>query len=123
MILEVLADKNAIVSETAASSLKKLAENHPNHVLNSAKNFCKRSSTTNDQVSQILNIILCICNDQLIAIDGDTILSITDFCLEILTRNVVADVIQDPASHVLVAIGRKHHIQVILYHISDLFLT
>lgn len=112
MILDVLADKNSLVAETAATSLKKLAENHPNHVLNCSKNFCKRSSTMSDQIAHVLNIMQSICTEHIIAIDGDTILSLTDFCLEVLTRNIAVDVVQDPASNVLVAIGRKHHIQV-----------
>ncbi|XP_045471667.1 maestro heat-like repeat-containing protein family member 1 [Harmonia axyridis] len=113
MILEVLADKNSLVAETAATSLKKLAENHPNHVLNCSKNFCKRSSTMSDQIAHVLNIMQSICTEHIIAIDGDTILSLTDFCLEVLTRNIAVDVVQDPACNVLVAIGRKHHIQVL----------
>ncbi|KAL3282132.1 hypothetical protein HHI36_005326 [Cryptolaemus montrouzieri] len=113
LILEVLSDKNALVAETAASSLRKLAESHPNHVLNTSRTFCRKSTISNEHVAQILRIMENICTEYIILIDGDTILLVTDFCLEMITKNIAADTIQGPACDVLVAIGRKHHIQVL----------
>ncbi|KAK9870559.1 hypothetical protein WA026_008120 [Henosepilachna vigintioctopunctata] len=112
MILEVLADKSTLVAETAASSLRKLAETHPNHVLSASKTFCKKSSSS-ENIVHTLNIMETVCTEYIILIDGDTILYTTDFCLEVMTKSINTDVIQQPACNVLVAIGRKHHIQVL----------
>lgn len=54
-----------------------------------------------------------VCSEHIANIDGDTILMIIEFSLGVMIENVGYEpVIQLPASGVLVAIGRGHHIQV-----------
>lgn len=54
-----------------------------------------------------------ICTEHIVEIDGDTILLIIDFSLRTMIENQSYEpVVQMPASNVLVALGRKHHIQV-----------
>ncbi|RZC37257.1 hypothetical protein BDFB_008476, partial [Asbolus verrucosus] len=114
MLLESVADKSQLVFETVNGSIRKLAEKHPNQVLNSCCQFCERSSKpSNEHISSILTIMEKICVEHIVEIDGDTVLSLIDFCLRTLIENLSYEpIVQMPASNVLVALGRKHHIQV-----------
>lgn len=54
-----------------------------------------------------------VCREHLINIDGDTIITIVEFSLQIMIENVGYDpLIQLPASGILVALGREHYVQV-----------
>ncbi|EFA03008.2 maestro heat-like repeat-containing protein family member 1 [Tribolium castaneum] len=114
ILLESIADKSQIVIETVNSSIRKLAEKHPNQVLNSCCHFCERTpKPTNEHLSAILSIMEKICIEHIVAIDGDTILLMIDFSLRTMIENQNYEpIVQMPASNVLVALGRKHHIQV-----------
>lgn len=114
ILLESIADKSQIVVETVNDSVRKLAEQHPNQVLNSCCQFCEKPNKSQDHAALILEVMEKICIEHIIEIDGDTILLIVSFCLRIMTENPNYEpVIQVASSKVLVAVGRKHHIQVV----------
>lgn len=57
-----------------------------------------------------------VCLEHITLLDGDTVISAVETSLKIMTKNVyVEQVVQMPASDVLVALGREHYVQVIYY--------
>lgn len=113
-LLDAAADKSPLVSETVNSSLRKIAKKHPNEVLKSCSSFYERSPKINNaHLAAVLAPMEEICRDQILCIDGDTILALVDFCVKVMTKNVLHEpIVQMPASAVLVALGTKHCIQV-----------
>lgn len=114
MLLESLTDKSPSVCEAVTNSLSKLSEKHPNQVLETCKIFCKKLPTPqNEHIGDVLGIMSRVCSDYLCRIDGDTVLDVIDFSLEMMTKHSTYEpAIQMPASEVLVALGRLHSIQV-----------
>lgn len=113
-LLNIGTDKNPALSEAVSASLKKIAKKHPNEVLKSCWSFCNKNSKLNQEhVSVILYCMEDICRENILQIDGDTLLSLVEFAVEIMTSNVAHDpLIQMPSSGILVALGSKHSVQV-----------
>lgn len=114
VLLNTASDKNSAVSESISTVLRKIAKQHPNDVLIGCCEFYNRNNKTGkEHLSQILKTMAHICEDYIIEIDGDTIMLLIDFCMEIMTNGVNYEpIIQMPASGILVALGSKHCIQV-----------
>lgn len=55
-----------------------------------------------------------VCLEYIVEVDGDTILVLIDLCMELMVHNHYNDFhpIQIAASNILVALGKKHSIQV-----------
>lgn len=115
VLLETLYDKNVTVSESATSSILKLAEKHPNTVLLSCSKFyMDNTKLSNEQISSILNIMSKICTEHILSIDGDTVMKTIDFSLSVMTKNSNYEpLVQLAASNILVSLGRAHYLQVI----------
>lgn len=115
MLLETAADKEVSVAEIVNTSLRKIADKHTNQVLISCCDFGKTVSKTNsNHLVAILVIMERICQDNILKIDGETILIVVEFSLELMTQNHNYEpLVQMPSSGILVALGRKHYVQVI----------
>lgn len=113
-LLECAADKNETVCYAVNNALKKIAKNHPNELLKTTCVFRERNAKlTNEHVAALLQPMEEVCLEHIIEIDGDTVLMLIKFCVDEMTKNIeyVPDV-QMRASAVLVALGKKHCIQV-----------
>ncbi|XP_076271212.1 maestro heat like repeat family protein c11.1 isoform X2 [Rhynchophorus ferrugineus] len=115
VLLETLYDKNVTVSESATSSILKLAEKHPNTILLSCSKFyMDNPKLSNEQITSILNIMSKICTEYILSIDGDTVMKTIDFSLSVMTKNGNYEpLVQLAASNILVSLGRAHYLQVI----------
>uniref|UniRef100_A0A6P7GVH6 Maestro heat-like repeat-containing protein family member 1 n=1 Tax=Diabrotica virgifera virgifera TaxID=50390 RepID=A0A6P7GVH6_DIAVI len=113
-LLQSVTDKSYLVLESVKCSLKKLAEKHPNQVLNSCCQFITKSpKPPPEHVSSILYIMELVCSDHILKINGDTIIQTINVSLSIMTENISWDSqLQRPASGILVALGREHYVQV-----------
>lgn len=102
--------------ETVRKSIRKLAEKHPNQVLQSCCKFCsKNPKPPSEHLGSILKVMESVCLEHITLLDGDTVISTIETSLTIMTKNVyVEQVVQMPASDVLVALGREHYVQVSL---------
>lgn len=111
--------------ETVKKSIRKLAEKHPNQVLLSCCKFCSKDpKPTPEHLGAVLKIMESVCLEHILLLDGDTVINTVDTSLKIMTKNVyVEQVIQIPASDVLVALGREHYVQVISSYILFLIFT
>ncbi|CAH0557118.1 unnamed protein product [Brassicogethes aeneus] len=114
ILLCSVADKSPLVVDTVNSSLKKLADKHPNQVLNCCITFCtKAKKPSNEHIAAILEIMETVCTDNIATIDGDSILAIIEFSLNVMVETSgLEPLVQKPASGILVALGREHYIQV-----------
>lgn len=114
MLLKAVADPSSSVSETVVGSVKKLSEKHPNQILNSCCQFCTKSPKPSmEHTAFILRIMESVCTERIIQIDGDTIITVIDFSLQVMIENINYEpLVQMPASGILVALGREHYIQV-----------
>lgn len=72
----------------------------------------KNAKLTGETLSVILTPMENICREQIVLIDGDTILILIDFCYDIMTKSIYEYDVQLNASDVLVALGNKHCVQV-----------
>lgn len=110
-----------MVSDSVNSALRKIAKKHPNDVLNECCQFCKRNGKLNkEHLSEVLKTMEHICQEYIVEIDGDTIIMLVDFAMDVMTQNVAYEpIVQLPASGVLVALGGKHCVQV---HLRDMYL-
>lgn len=115
MLLKAVADPSSSVSETVVGSIKKLSEKHPNQILISCCQFCTKSPKPGtEHVASVLRIMESVCTDHIIQIDGDTIITVIDFSLQVMVENINYEpLVQMPASGILVALVREHYIQVI----------
>nr|CAI5839463.1 unnamed protein product [Callosobruchus analis] len=104
MLLQSVGDKSSVVLETLMNSIRKLAEKHPNQVLQSCCQFYSKSpKPPPEHLASILKIMERVCSDHILRIDGDTILSTIEISMNLMTENVYSEpVIQMPASDVLV---------------------
>lgn len=96
------------------NALRKISKNHTNEILKTVCMYRQRNSKlTNDHVAAILQPLEEICLEYIIDIDGDTVLLMIDFCVNEMVKNpeYLPDV-QLSASALLVALGKKHCIQV-----------
>lgn len=112
--MESAADKNDIVCYSVNSALKKIAKKHPNELLKTTCMYRQRNlKLTNEHLAALLKPMEEICDEQIVDIDGDTILLLIHFCVDEMTKNIeYVPSVQMCASSVLVAIGKKHCIQV-----------
>lgn len=102
--------------ETVKKSIRKLAEKHPNQVLQSCCKFCSKSpKPPSEHLGSIFKVMESVCLEHITLLDGDTVINTIETTLTIMTKNVyVEQVVQMPASDVLVALGREHYVQVSL---------
>lgn len=114
VLLETAADKEPSVVEIVNTSVRKIASKHTNQVLISCCDFGKSILKTNsNHLVAVLVVMEKICQDYILNIDGDTILIVVEFSLEVMTQNTGFEpLVQMPASGILVALGRKHYVQV-----------
>lgn len=113
-LLEAATDKNPVVAEKVNTSLRKIAEKHPNQVLLSCCRFGQHIQKTDSaHLVAVLVIMERICQDRISSIDSDTIVLVIDFSIEVMTQNLSYEPqVQMPASEILVALGHKHYKQV-----------
>ncbi|KAJ8916184.1 hypothetical protein NQ315_016323 [Exocentrus adspersus] len=114
MLLKAVADPSSAVAETVVNSVRKLSEKHPNQMLNSCCQFCtKTPKPSTEHIASILKIMESVCTEHIVQIDGDTIITIIDFSLQVMVENIGYEpLVQMPASGILVALGREHYLQV-----------
>lgn len=114
-MLEAAGDRTLLVLEAVNTSLRKIALRHPNEVLLSCCHYYeKNQKLSNENLAIILTPMEDICHDQIVLIDGDTLIVLIDFCLNVMTRHAVYEPnVQLSASAILVALGTKHCVQVI----------
>lgn len=115
VLLENVADKNAVVSESISTSLRKIAKTYTNDVLNVCCEFCKtHDKITKEHLLEILKTMEWICRDYILEIDGDTVITLVEFCVKTMTQNIAYEpLVQLAASGILVALGSKHCVQVV----------
>lgn len=65
-----------------------------------------------DNLTVILTPMENICREQIVLIDGDTILILIDFCYDVMTKSAYEYNVQLNASAILVALGNRHCVQV-----------
>lgn len=114
MLLETAGDKDPSVKEIVNTSLRKIARKHANQVLLSCCTVGKKLQKTNtNHLVSILAIMETVCQDCILDIDGNTIMTVIEFSLDVMTQNVGYEPeVQLPASGILVALGNKHYVQV-----------
>ncbi|KAK5646733.1 hypothetical protein RI129_005197 [Pyrocoelia pectoralis] len=115
VLLESVADKNVVVSESISTSLRKIAKTYTNDVLNVCCEFCKaHDKISKEHLSEILKTMEQICRDYILEIDGDTVIGLVEFSVKTMTQNIAYEpLVQLAASGILVALGAKHCIQVV----------
>ncbi|KAF5298497.1 hypothetical protein FQR65_LT01276 [Abscondita terminalis] len=114
VLIEAAGDKNEMVSQSISSALRKIAKKNTNDVLMVCCDFCQRVKLDKEHLSDILKSMEYICNEFILELDGDTVITLIDFGINIMTQNNVHEpVVQVAASGVLVALGNKHCIQVV----------
>lgn len=115
MLLETAADKDVSVAEIVNTSVRKIADKHTNQVLISCCDFGTTISKTNsNHLVAVLVIMERVCQDHIMKINGETILTVVEFSLSFMTQNSSYEpLVQTPCSGILVALGRKHYVQVI----------
>lgn len=118
-LLEAAADKNESVYYAVNRALKKIARKHPNELLQTICFYTQRNNKLgNEHLAALFQPMEEICQEHIIAIDGDTVLLLINFCVEEMTKNPeYVPGVQMSASAVLVALGTKHCIQVSLFTI------
>lgn len=64
----------------------------------------------------VLEIMNNVCLEYIVDVDGDTILVLIELCMNLMTQNHYNEMhqIELAASNILVALGKKHSIQVSL---------
>lgn len=109
------ADKNDTVRDAVNNALRKISKNHTNDILKTVCMYRQRNSKlTNEHVAALLQPLEEICLEHIIEIDGDTVLILIDFCVdEMIKSTEYIPNVQLSASALLVALGKKHCIQVI----------
>lgn len=123
--MQSLSDKSPLVLETVRKSIRKLAEKHPNQVLQSScKFFLKNPKPASEHIGSVLRIMESVCLEHITDLDGDTVISTIDTCLKLMTENFYPEpVVQIPASDVLVALGREHYVQVRREYYGNIILS
>lgn len=114
-LLEAAGDKTLLVVEAVNTSLRKIALKYPNEVLLSCCQYYENNQKlSNENLAIILTPMEDICHDQIILIDGDTLIKLISFCLDVMTRHTIYEPnVQLSASAILVALGTKHCVQVV----------
>ena len=112
--MEALSDKNYLVSDTVNHSLRKIAKTYPNEVLKSCCQLSEHHGKAySDHLANVIRLMEDICLEYILDIDGDTVLIMINICVELMIQNASYEPhVQLPTSGVLVALGKKHCIQV-----------
>lgn len=109
MLLQVTSDKDTNVIEAIHTALLKVADNNTNEVLLACcfalENFTEKN---HDQLMTVLRIMEKICENHIEKIDGTSIVVIIQLSIRIMKQYNELDKIQQPASDILVALGRGH---------------
>ncbi|KAI4464663.1 maestro-related heat domain-containing [Holotrichia oblita] len=115
LLLDTIGDKSVLVTDAVECSLRKIAKSHPNEILKSCCQYCERNTKNDSEHTLIvMNIMNNVCLEYIVAVDGDTILVLIDLCMELMVQNHYNELhpIQIAASNILVALGKKHSIQI-----------
>lgn len=108
------ADKNESVRSAVENALRKISQNHTNEILKTVCTYRQSNpKLSNDHVAALLQPLEEICLEHIVEIDGDTVLLLIDFCVDEMVKNPeYVPNVQLSASALLVALGKKHCIQV-----------
>lgn len=113
MLLRTASDKHPVVVEAVHTSLRKIADNNTNDVLLACCTFEENISQANpSHLAIVLSIMEKICQDHAEKVDGDTIITVINLGVQVMCQNNGCEQLQQPASGVLVAIGRLHYVLV-----------
>lgn len=108
-LLQTASDKNTNVVEAVHTSLLKIAERNTNEVLLAC---CSAVENPTDKNQENLLTILCImeriCQDHIQKVDGTSIAAIIQLSIQIMKQINEQDKLQQPASDIMVALGREH---------------
>lgn len=109
MLLQTASDKNTNVVDAIHTSLLKIADNNTNEVLLACCSSVEHATDKNhDNTKTVLTIMERICEDHIQKIDGASIVAIIQLTVRIMKENNEYEQVQQPASDVLVALGREH---------------
>lgn len=115
LLLDTTGDKSSLVTDTVDCALRRIAKYHPNEILKACCIYCGRTAKNNgENVLIVMNIMHNVCLEYIVEIDGDTILVLIDLCMESMIQNQYNEMhrVEFAASNILVALGKKHSIQV-----------
>ncbi|KAK4880533.1 hypothetical protein RN001_008679 [Aquatica leii] len=114
VLIDAAADKDELVSQTVSSALRKIGKNNTNDMLNVCCEFCKKEKLNKEHLAEILKCMEFVCREYILELDGDTIIALIDFAINIMTQsNTYEPIVQLSASGILIALGTKHCIQVV----------
>lgn len=119
-LLDLAADKNDNVRDAVDSAIRKISKRHTNEILKTVCLYRQRNQKlSNDHVVVLLQPLEEICLENIVDIDGDTVLLMINFCVDEMIKNpeYIPDV-QLSASALLVALGKKHCIQVNIFSLQ-----